>query len=110
MPSIEEVIIERLQNQIGQFAGAMTTKDIQLEVLLNERDEAHAMIVELGGIPPAVQIQKGPNVNGNDQNPGAQSAREAVRASHPSRPQEQESPRQRATGKGSRRQNPDVAD
>lgn len=109
MPTYEQEIINRLQTQVGTLVGAMAGKDIQLEILIRERDEANVIITALGGELPVSQISTGGiNVSGVAQDTGAQGAGETAGSPHPTRSKESGVSSKRTSGKGGSRKTPDI--
>lgn len=109
MPTFEQEVINRLQTQLGQLVGNLTAKDIQIEILMTERDAANRIITALGGELPVSQISRGGNdVSRTDQDTGAQGGGEAAGSPREAR-SEVETTRRKGTARSGNRP-PDVTD
>lgn len=84
--SIEQEFVNRLQSQIGGMAGQMLMKDIQIEVLMKEKDELQGIVTALGGELPPSQVKRADeHGSGTPQDRGTPGVREAAGPTHQAR-------------------------
>lgn len=81
MPSFEELVIQRLELQVGAFTSQIIQRDIKIEILLEERQASQELIAKLGGeLPPSQIVVRGekPDVGDTNQDTGDSGAGETA--------------------------------